>query len=410
MRVIINDKENNHLKEIAGLFENSESIFIAVAFLKMSGLKLIKKQIETALKKKTKIVIVCSLDFNITEPSALKKLNELTNIYPFFNLFIFNSKGNISFHPKIYTFNQKNESIIMIGSANFTNGGLISNFELSLKNTIKNTSQEFFKLENLKNSIITKSTKLNDINLSQYTRKHQIYNRNLKDALDISKREENALGKLDLLLVEKYLVDYLSNDDEQSNFKLRKVNYNKAKSILETIRLEDIDDKTFFNYYETLVGRKKVKSLWHSSNIARHKNAIKKHRIEFKSLLNEVVNIGSKSPSNIFDLFRKYYKKGNPEKINGLGPNILTEIFNTYYPEKYAVLNDNPLTCIKFFGYEEFPPAQTFTPNNYQDFNILITALMKTYNFETLGQADHFLNYIYQLIKKEIKKKEAENY
>lgn len=405
MRIILNNKENNHLKQISDLFENSENIFIAVAFFKMSGLNLIKTLIEKALKKKIRVEIVCGLDFYQTEPSALKELYELTKIYTNLNSQIFSSKGNITFHPKIYSFTQKNKCTLIIGSANFTKGGFVDNFELSTINTIESTSQEFLLLENWKESIMVNSEKVNDINLSQYARKYQIYNRNIKNAQNQSKKEENAVFSLNLSLVERFLKGYLSNKDEQANLILRKDNYNKAKIILEKIRLENIDDETFFDLYETLVGRAKEKSLWHSGSIGRLKNKVKEHRLQFKSLLNEIVKANNKSPKETFNLLENFYKKGNSEKITGLGPNILTEILNTYYPEKFAVLNDNPLTSIKYFGFEEFPSAQNFKPNNYQDFNTLIYGLMKTCNFETLGQVDHFLNYIYWQVKDTMKEK-----
>ena len=209
MKIIINNSsiENNHLKEISELFVNSESVFIAVAFLKMSGLNLLIKEIKSTLKKEIKIVIVCGLDFYITEPSALKELYAIKEIYPNLSIKIFKSKNYFTFHPKVYKFNQKNKITLIVGSANLTKGGLVDNTELSLINTIEYRTKETTDLTNWENSILKLSEEINELNISEYTRKYQINHKNIKDAQIKSKKEESFIFILDLQLLEKFKND-----------------------------------------------------------------------------------------------------------------------------------------------------------------------------------------------------------
>lgn len=402
MKIIDNKDTENHLSIFKKHIEQSDEVFIAVAFFKKSGLDLIIKEIEEALKRETIITIVCGLDFYQTEPEALKTMSSMSYQYDNCKLLVHNHKKNITFHPKIFCFTKNIETHLIIGSANFTRGGLENNFEVSLATNFKNNSSQYEELHNLINSIKEQTSELDDIELSNYTRKYQINKQNQKDAIKKSKEEENAIFNLNTELIENFLIEYLSDTEKQNDYKLRKKNYLKAYQILEKIRTEDIKEDVFFNYYETLVGRANEKSLWHSGSIYRGKNSVKKHHHKFKSLLNEIINNLDKDPENIYKQVEKYYKKNTPEKINGLGPNIITEILNTYLPEKYAVLNQNPLTSIKYFGFEKFPHAQNFKPINYKDFNNLISGLMKICKFETLGQVDHFLNFIYWKVKDKI--------
>jgi len=204
---------------------------------------------------------------------------------------------------------------------------------------------------------------------------------------------------LDKERIEKYLEDYKKDDSQQEDLNRRIENYKKAKEILELIRTTDLSKTDFFDYYEKLVGKAGVKSLWHSGSIFRGKESVKEFYKEFKEMLNQITENIDKSPSDMLKKMEKYYRVGNEEKIEGIGPNIMTEILNTYAPDRFAVLNQNPLTSIKKLGFEEFPHSQNFRPKNYNDFTVLLSSIMNGYDFNTLGHVDHFLNYIYWKVK-----------
>lgn len=61
MNITSNTTTKNHLKVIKEKISTAEEIFIAVAFLKDSGLKRIEKDIKNALERKVKLTIITRL-------------------------------------------------------------------------------------------------------------------------------------------------------------------------------------------------------------------------------------------------------------------------------------------------------------------------------------------------------------
>lgn len=399
MTLITNRKENNHIKILKELLKNSEEVFIAVAFFKKSGLDLISSEIEKSLARGTKIVIVCGLDFYQTEPDALKVIYLLSQKYQTCKLLIQKQVLSSTFHPKLYSFLKADKRTVLIGSANFTKGGFESNYELSIMHTFKTNSDNEKDVQLLIKEIKDSCTEYSDIEISNYARKFQIYKRNENKAKKSTKAETDLLFQLDKVRIEKYLEDYKKDKSQKEDLNRRTENYKKAKEILEIIRTKDLSKTDFFDYYEKLVGKAGVKSLWHSGSIFRGKESVKEFYKEFKEMLNQITENIDKSPADMLKKMEKYYRVGNKEKIDGIGPNIMTEILNTYAPDRFAVLNQNPLTSIKKLGFEEFPHSQNFRPKNYNDFTVLISSIMNGYGFDTLGQVDHFLNYIYWKVR-----------
>lgn len=399
MQLITNRKDTNHLMILREFFRISEEVFVAVAFFKKSGFDLIFDDFKESLERGTQIVFLCGLDFYQTEPSALKAIYSLSENYYNCQLLVKEQNNNSTFHPKLYCFKHGEKRTVLIGSANFTKGAFESNFELSINETFRIDSEENKELQLLINNLKNKCKKYSNIDISNYARKFQIYQRNENYAKRKSKNEADSLFQLNKYRISKYLNNYKQDAKEKDDLKLRNHNYENAKDILEKIRTQDLTKSEFFNYYEKLVGRAGEKSLWHSGSIFRGKDSVKNYYREFKVMLNEIVDNISDTPTEILAKMEKYYRKGRNEKIDGLGPNIMTEILNTYAPDKFPVLNQNPLTSVKFLGFEEFPHSQNFKPKNYNDFAVLLSGIMNGYDFKSLGQVDHFLNYIYWQIK-----------
>ncbi|MEX0597027.1 MAG: phospholipase D-like domain-containing protein [Candidatus Paceibacterota bacterium] len=394
MRIIDNHSTNHSSILQECLAECDEAIFI-VAFLKMSGLETLKSKIKNALKRKSELKIICGLDFYQTEPDALKLLSSMSKKFNNLQLYIYNQNASSTFHPKVYFFKKNQECCLITGSANFTSGGFHNNIEVSTLSKFSLDSKQFSVFKKIFKSILDNSKKADDIEISRYSRKFRIHRDNEKSARDRSKKEEKALFNLDTNLIEKELKLYFADEKEQKDYQIRVSNYKNAKSHLEKIRTENLSKKDFFDLYENLVGKAGKKSLWHSGSIYRGKSKVQHHHLRFKELLDEIYSNLDKESHELYSLVQAYIKYGSNKKIDGMGPNILTEIFNTYRPSKFGVLNDNPLTSIKFFSFEDFPNSQSFKPENYRDFNLLLTGIMKAYKLTDLGQVDHFLNYIY---------------
>ncbi|WP_135611126.1 phospholipase D-like domain-containing protein [Methanococcoides sp. AM1] len=138
---ISNDLNN----EIPELFDSSDKVSIAVAFLKNSGLDLIKQSIKE--NTDTKISIITGLDFSITDVEALRELLDLG-----INCSIVHGTN---FHPKLYIFeNEDDNATIIVGSSNLSEGGFSTNYEANLMFTgkasespIKNAIEYFKQLD-----------------------------------------------------------------------------------------------------------------------------------------------------------------------------------------------------------------------------------------------------------------------
>lgn len=136
--------------------QSANNVQIAVAFLKYTGIKVIEKSMRQCLDNSGSLELIAGLDFKTTDSNALKYFINLKKEYPKVNFYCFGdrkeNKTNIVFHPKIYLFEKGSEATGIVGSANMTRGGLMTNFEV---NTVfKETKPLYFsQLQAIYNSV-----------------------------------------------------------------------------------------------------------------------------------------------------------------------------------------------------------------------------------------------------------------
>jgi HKD family nuclease len=104
------------------------------AFASQAGVNGLSKHIVAAKKHLSIITIVTGVDQKGTSQEALEALLNL-NI----NAFVFYQPSFTIFHPKIYLFEGKGKSELIIGSSNLTSQGLFANIESSLLVSIDNS-------------------------------------------------------------------------------------------------------------------------------------------------------------------------------------------------------------------------------------------------------------------------------
>jgi len=150
----------------------------------------------------------------------------------------------------------------------------------------------------------------------------------------------------------------------------------------------------FRKLYEKLVDPL-PKGFWYSGSVHRHKYSVAAKYKIFLKMLKEIEENINKEPKDLYEIGQKYIDPYEDSKIHGVGPNILTEILHTYNQKKFAVLNNNQLLALKKLKIPAFSSPQSFTPSKYQSYTSFIEQLMTTYDFESMGQVDHFLNYVY---------------
>ena len=130
--------------QLSNSLRKAESVDIIVSFLMESGVKLLLKDLENALKRGAKIRILTGNYLGITQPSALylikKRLGNQVDLR-------FYNEKNRSFHPKSYIFHYSGHSEIYIGSSNISKSALTSGIEWNYRfrsDRDKNNYEKFF--------------------------------------------------------------------------------------------------------------------------------------------------------------------------------------------------------------------------------------------------------------------------
>jgi HKD family nuclease len=106
------------------------------AFASQAGVNGLSKHISSAKKHLNIITIVTGVDQKGTSKEALEALLNLK-----INAFVFYQPSFTIFHPKIYLFEGKDKSELIIGSSNLTSQGLFTNVEASLLVSIDNSTE-----------------------------------------------------------------------------------------------------------------------------------------------------------------------------------------------------------------------------------------------------------------------------
>jgi HKD family nuclease len=136
--------------------QQANEVRIAVAFMKVTGIKVIEDSIKSCLRNNGKIEIITGLDFKTTDPKSLQYILNLKEDFPNLDFYCYgdkqNNKTDIVFHPKIYLFSNQKEKTSIVGSTNLTGGGLMTNFEVNT--IIKEDKPLYFsQLETIYNSV-----------------------------------------------------------------------------------------------------------------------------------------------------------------------------------------------------------------------------------------------------------------
>lgn len=120
------DKRMYLYYQLVNSMKKADRIDIIVSFLMESGVKMLLKNLDQAMKRGAKIRILTGNYLGITQPSALYLIkHELgENV----DLRFYSEKGR-SFHPKSYIFHYADHSDIYIGSSNISKSALTSGIE-----------------------------------------------------------------------------------------------------------------------------------------------------------------------------------------------------------------------------------------------------------------------------------------
>ena len=136
--------------QLINSIKRAESVDIIVSFLMESGVKMLLKELDAALKRGARIRILTGNYLGITQPSALYLIKH--KLGDRVDLRFYNEKGR-SFHPKSYIFHYGDHSDIYIGSSNISRSALTSgiewNYRFSSLTDRKNYTKFFETFEDL---------------------------------------------------------------------------------------------------------------------------------------------------------------------------------------------------------------------------------------------------------------------
>lgn len=163
-QLIINSRHSNLLNELKKSLKECKSFYFSVAFINYSGVQLLLDTFKELEEKAIKGKIITTTYLNFTEPKALEKIQEFSNI----DMKIFIADREKGFHTKVYIFENENDYKIIIGSSNITQSALKSNIEWNVK--IVSKEEEPFIKDALReyNNLWKMSSDLNDEVLQRY--------------------------------------------------------------------------------------------------------------------------------------------------------------------------------------------------------------------------------------------------
>lgn len=394
-----NNKESSHLNFLLEEFKEADQIWLATAFLKMSGLKLLLPAIKKHIKASKPINIIVGQNFGLTEPEALRTIFNLFKKKVNANLFLDKAEVKTSvFHPKLFLFNNDKKGIIISGSANITKGGLTTNQEVSLVSETKTSASDWkASLKYFEN--ITSTDNANPISLMLIIRYEQYYNDQSK-----ARKNQKAIPEksdadysFDYKKLKKRLKKY-QIAQSKANFKQREKDYNEAKKLLNEIATSNrLSQSRFEDIIDLLVGASGLKALWKSGSLYRHRAKVYDCKNEFRELVQFVKENQISLPSKVFAQAKELVGK-----VNGASVNYVTEIMMTFQPNRFANLNSNPITVLKKEAGVYFKAhSGSFNGEDYEQYCMLTKEISIELNLKNMLEVDSFFNEIYWVLKEE---------
>lgn len=172
------------LSSISSELETCTEFLFSVAFITSSGLASLLQILDTLQKRNVPGKIITTNYLNFTDPAALEKLLEFSNI----ELRAYTDGG---FHPKGYIFKQTNYYSMIIGSANLTQDALSRNHEWSVRFLSCTDGQIIFTVKDEFERIWEKSKIVCRSWIDDYSQK---YKKQKKKWLNLSKETTQELG------------------------------------------------------------------------------------------------------------------------------------------------------------------------------------------------------------------------
>ena len=347
-----------------------------------------KASLEKALSKGMTARLAVGLDFYHTDPALLRSLFRLSKKH---DLELYLSNSESTFHPKIYAFEYDDECKVVVGSANFTQGGLLQNYEASVliddeSGTMMEKITEHFDDLTDNDEIVLATKPLID----DYAKDHAI---NAAWARFARRRATRAVdsGEASLDVLAGFL-RMMKQGGASSPFnaqmEVRRNNLAVAPTQLRSIAAwKGKTARGFLTEYEHLIGS------FHSGGLDRAKTRITDKREDFVRAVASIIDHADLSPRDAFATLHAAFAN-----IKGAGINLLTEILHTLDNTRFAVMNQNAVAGLRLAGYDGFPlhPSKgSLSPDIYQLYCDHADAVRKALGLRDFTELDALFNYVY---------------
>lgn len=386
-RLLVNG-QRDHVDVIGKLLEKATRMECLVAFAKISAMNGLLTSLREALERGMVARFAIGLDFHLTEPAVLRQLLTLAQNN---NLELYLSDSSATFHPKVYAFQHGNGSSVIIGSANFTQGGLCDNFEASAVIEDRNGAmmttvvRHFDQL--VEDEVLVLATK---DRIDAYEREYIIHDVCRKVAKKRAQKAMCADGPNCATLTG--ILELMKNDNSELGFSrqraIRKKNLHQAKEMLTNwVAVRSNADRGFLDRFESLIGQ------FHSGGLQRGKNWIAEHPRQFVAAVTDIMGRHDLPSGEAFAVLHGHF-----EHIRGAGINLLSEILHALDNKRYAVMNQNAVSGLVLAGvrkYPDRPNKQNVSADVYTRYCQDADAVRQELGLSNFTELDALFNYAY---------------
>lgn len=398
------DKKVNHAASLLALIKTADSFDCMSAFASESGLELIYDGLVSRLENGLSARFVLGIDFYQTDPGVLYDLLELSDEFPEFELYMGSFESTTIFHPKLYAFkNKKEDSSLILGSANLTRGGLSSNHELSALITTEgadlfnSVSKQISQLIRT-GDVVTAKMEL----IEEYAAQHREYS--FHQALGRKRAKLAKPPTVESIDKLRAILDVMRLEPSEENPQIsifeaqvrrRAKDRLAARTKLETIAAaKTINKSQFLTLYEPLV----VDHLWHSGGLHRHREKVSSKAKLFQETLLMIEQVLNDKPDKFVPevVFGPLIEKF--QDIPQAGINILTEVLHSYDCDNFAIMNQNSvsgLALANITGFPLHPTKKTVSAEKYVLFCKKCKEVCEALGLKNFTELDALLNYAY---------------
>lgn len=387
------------------------SFSISVAFITSGGIVTLLETLRELEQKKIPGKILTTDYLMFSDPKALNKLNQFSNI----DLRMYNCQDNEGFHTKGYIFDTGSNFHVLMGSSNLTQSALTKNIEW-------NTSLIVDQDDEYKNALFNEFAQLwNSKNTKPYSLIQSDYQERYEDSKSVKRilrtfSEKNIIESLKPNLMQEAVIKCLNDSYERgdnkgllisatgtgktyaSAFAIKSL---KPKRVLFLVHREQIAKQALKSYKRIFQDEKSYGLLSGNSKeygseflfstmqmMAKDESLSNFRKDEFDIIvIDEVHRAGAVSYQKIMNYFKPKYWFGmsaSPERTDGFDIYSLFDHNILYEIRLQQALEDNLLCPFHYFGIRDLEiDGEVFDDTTgYRQFSKLVSDLRVDYIIE----------------------------